>query len=548
MRHLHSHWTSLVTSCLPFLGRSLSQSVLEVTAQLSRNLERLAPFYTTDPVGNDGDRDEHLFGQIPADYVVTQLEALTMIYHYCLLDSSTTQSGASISQPQSSLASSSSSGPKQPDPGSEILANLLHVFLSNTDSKSSLTPSHLGVVASVDAMGIARRILLSTLPRLMSTVCILWQAVDEARKGEAACILVGSPKVVRSRLLDLVSPIAHHHPTHFLASMASAWHERRSFGNSSKNPVPPCNDDQRILVDLCASVRTFPMATVLQTVRQVIKAPPSSGSSKSGAGLETALLQFFYAYLSQCSPIQIFESWSGLASLLRDCLPLAPPALFLALAITNQFVQRAPAFTEKREQRELQDIACKLVEAVAQVGGSCLEQTTWLRRHLEVNQELQVELERHQEEEDDDDEQQSSSIVSSTSSEQRKKQTSSVTQYAVSALSLLGEMLAPFLDVVYNSEEKEKVLPLMHTVMYNVVPYLRNHTRGNSKSFRACSRLLASLSEYQYTRKAWKKDSVELLLDPAFFQLDLPSLQHWEVTVDNLMTHDKTTFKELMGG
>ena len=59
-------------------------------------------------------------------------------------------------------------------------------------------------------------------------------------------------------------------------------------------------------------------------------------------------------------------------------------------------------------------------------------------------------------------------------------------------------------------------------------------------------RLLASLSEYQYTRKAWKREGMELLLDPQFFQLDLPSLQHWRCTVDNLMTHDKTTFKELM--
>ena len=39
---------------------------------------------------------------------------------------------------------------------------------------------------------------------------------------------------------------------------------------------------------------------------------------------------------------------------------------------------------------------------------------------------------------------------------------------------------------------------------------------------------------------------MELLLDVAFFQTDLVSLGHWRVTVDNLMTHDKTTFKELM--
>ena len=65
-------------------------------------------------------------------------------------------------------------------------------------------------------------------------------------------------------------------------------------------------------------------------------------------------------------------------------------------------------------------------------------------------------------------------------------------------------------------------------------------------SFRACCKLLASLSEYQYTRKAWKKEAMELLLDPQFFQMDLPSLQHWKATTENLMTHDKITFKDLM--
>jgi hypothetical protein len=122
----------------------------------------------------------------------------------------------------------------------------------------------------------------------------------------------------------------------------------------------------------------------------------------------------------------------------------------------------------------------------------------------------------------------------------------SMTTYSVPALSLLGELLAPLLDIIYHSEEKEKVVPLLYSVMDYVVPYLRNHSRANLPSFRACSKLMASLSEYQYTRKAWKKDGMELLMDPTFFQTDLCSLGHWRITVDNLMTHDKTTFKELM--
>ena len=60
---------------------------------------------------------------------------------------------------------------------------------------------------------------------------------------------------------------------------------------------------------------------------------------------------------------------------------------------------------------------------------------------------------------------------------------------------------------------------------------------------RGGSLVLASVSEYPYTRRAWRKDGMELLLDPAFFQMDHEALRSWKTTTDNLMTHDKTTFK-----
>ena len=39
---------------------------------------------------------------------------------------------------------------------------------------------------------------------------------------------------------------------------------------------------------------------------------------------------------------------------------------------------------------------------------------------------------------------------------------------------------------------------------------------------------------------------MELLLDPAFFKLDHETLKYWRTTTDNLMSHDRTTFKELL--
>ena len=214
------------------------------------------------------------------------------------------------------------------------------------------------------------------------------------------------------------------------------------------------------------------------------------------------------------------------------------------------------------------------MDASAQIAGSCLEQTTWLRRNLEVNPQLL----RGESEVDEkaasalpsmplapilapvapellhlSDAASAASLAaprppsrspSSTASISEEKR--AMTAFSVPALALLGELLAPLLDIIYHSDEKEKVVPLLYSVMDYVVPYLRNHSRANLPSYRACSKLLAALSEYQYTRRAWKKDGMELLLDAAFFQTDLVSLAQWRVTVDNLMTHDKTTFKELM--
>lgn len=110
------------------------------------------------------------------------------------------------------------------------------------------------------------------------------------------------------------------------------------------------------------------------------------------------------------------------------------------------------------------------------------------------------------------------------------------------------QFVAPVLDVVYVSEEKEKVVPLVSNIMYYVTPYLRNHSSHNLPSFRACSHLLSNISGYPYTRKAWRKDAFELLLDSSFFQMDSTSLGYWKTIIDHLMTHDttRTTFRDFL--
>ena len=47
---------------------------------------------------------------------------------------------------------------------------------------------------------------------------------------------------------------------------------------------------------------------------------------------------------------------------------------------------------------------------------------------------------------------------------------------SVSALEVLAIEVASLLDVLYSSDEKEKVLPLLTQLMTHTTPYLKNHS------------------------------------------------------------------------
>lgn len=52
--------------------------------------------------------------------------------------------------------------------------------------------------------------------------------------SEQASCVVGSPRIVKHQLLELLSPISFHHGVNFLAAIAVAWHERRQPSSNSK--------------------------------------------------------------------------------------------------------------------------------------------------------------------------------------------------------------------------------------------------------------------------------------------------------------------------
>ncbi|XP_071455571.1 protein DOP1 homolog isoform X2 [Hetaerina americana] len=640
MRHLHQHWTSLVTSALPYMGHSLTHVVINVINQLCCNLEKLSQFYKLQSTRNEksrtnrcpeeGFRDSRTVNQnsglswnlrssgmqskdslflghtsialdenLPPDYALTQLDSLTLLCHYCLLDStpssqqpvfsfstsssSTSSNGVSPANPiasngQSPTLTGTSTGAggnngsisSVANPG-QIFSNLVHVFMPTPLSQDGTREKGQGA----DPRVAARRTVLCNFPRIIASLSTLWEAVtkcscdmdDHCNEefpgiGEGTCGLVlGRRRLVRQHLLEFLSPISLHHGSHFLAAVAIAWQERKQADNEKDNDVckvlPIPSREQEVLVGLLSAIRAMPVDTLVQTVNSVLRQPPAvvvgGGSTTSGAQglvLEVSLLEFLYCYLRRSTTArQLVDSWSSLAVLLREgsaSSTSSPPAHFLLLALLNEFVQRASPLPEKKDQKELQDITAKLVEVVGQVAGACLEQTTWLRRNLTVKEEAHQDTVSNGSKTSKDSKDVSPGSNGNGSMPVISGSVSITARHSVAAQLVLAEYLAPLLDVTYGSQEKERVVTLLTGVMYNITPYLRNHSSRNAASFLACSQLLASISGYQYTRRAWRKDAFDLLLDPSLFKMPPQALMYWHTIIDNLMTHDTTTFRDLM--
>ncbi|GIY77558.1 protein dopey-1 [Caerostris extrusa] len=431
---------------------------------------------------------------MPPDYLITLIEGLTTLCHYCLLECPSPVLSP-LNQPPLPPV------PSQPyAPGttaSQIISNLIHVFSTSSNQKDL---SGRDSSTSFDPILAARRVLLSNLPRVISSITSVFRIVTEVDKQNhhREWWIMGTPKIVKQHILSFLSPISLNHGSNFMAAIAVVWHENRN--------------------------------TMIPQIR------------KNKVAIEVNTLQFFLAYIQQTSGSQLIETWQALLGLWKDGLQITYPLVqFHLLGILHEFVLRSPLLEDKKSQKIFRfDIAHKLIEACSTVACDSLEQTTWLWRNLAVRPGPQSDISSR----DDEVE----SIVSGDISDGSISSLSAHNnaQYSVQALCCLAEFLAPVLDFVYVGEEKEKVIPLLSNIMHYATPYLKNHSAHNIPSFRACCQLLANISGYQHTRKAWKKEAFELLLDTSFFQMSSTCIGYWRSIIDHLMTHDKTTFRDFM--
>lgn len=464
LRHLHRNWTDVITSSLNcFAFGSLTNIVISVIHQICSNIDQIARLQQNASV------------YIPPDYAVTQLEAVTVLSHYCLLDNTQQTSLTHLfnqTYPQiSSSAQSSNTG--------QLLNNIVHAILSTPQSNEIQTRN-----AQILA---ARNAVLSHLPVIVASVARLWDTQ------------IGQTRQVKQQLLEFLSPISLHHGTNFLAAVSVTWQERadnirrdsdptvmasrqNSVNDITNNYLPQACPNQLSLVRLVSNIRVMPMDSFVQTLHNVVKSPPNIHHPPIGLSIEVSALELFYFYMKQAPAAQLSDCWSSLLALLRDGISLIAPAQFVILVILNEFVQRCPQmpFQDRKDLRDLHDVTSRLVEALSNVAGARLEQTTWLRRNFTVKEDIPHSFVDGYKE-----------AVPNIGNQ----------QYSVQAQSVMAAVLANLLDIAYGSQEKDKVVTIVTTLMGNITPYLKNHTVRNIPSFYACSQLLASLSGFQVRKK-----------------------------------------------
>uniref|UniRef100_A0AAQ6AA43 Dopey N-terminal domain-containing protein n=1 Tax=Amphiprion ocellaris TaxID=80972 RepID=A0AAQ6AA43_AMPOC len=384
----------------------------------------------------------------------------------------------------------------------EGLTTITHYCL--LDNKRSLVACEL-----VDIRN-ARNAVIEALPQMLSSMALLWgvvmkeeyqrRASDSAQSSRhtSTSVYFKSFKVLRQRILEFLLPLTAQYGVQLMASLGAVWSNRKSKRRHKNKVLPVASESRLTIVELVKSLHTLHTDTILHLVKEVVKKPHQIKGEQKSTLVDIPMLQFSYAYIQRSF-----------------------------YKILNDFVNRLPNLDSKKDTRDLQEVTQRILEAVGGIAGSSLEQTSWLSRSLEVKNQPQVCPESVA---------QASTMVSS----------SAPSVYSVQALVLLAEILAPLLDMVYRSDEKEKAVPLISRLMYYVFPYLKNHSAYNMPSFEAGAQLLSSLSGYAYTKRAWRKEVFELFMDPLFFTMDASCAHSWKSIVDHLLTHEKTMFKDLM--
>lgn len=114
---------------------------------------------------------------------------------------------------------------------------------------------------------------------------------------------------------------------------------------------------------------------------------------------------------------------------------------------------------------------------------------------------------------------------------------------SLTVLSILSEHGRTLLEIISNLiDEKDRlVLPHLQTLVTNIMALIRT----NFLSQESASTLLMNITQYSYTKKAWRKEVIDYLFDFRFFQTTRKSLTAWKSIFFNLMNFEKNSFRDI---
>ncbi|KJH53289.1 Dopey protein [Dictyocaulus viviparus] len=610
----HEMWFQFVVQILPWMERSLATVVVRVVEQLCKNVETaMSVCFANVDSELAVSRLKETENNYPACFITMTLETITTLIHFCIVDAHADGSAIQTTTPMVTGSGGSMVGQAiAVIPGTkgatELFSNLVKVFsFSDSTSSGGTNLSKLEGTRGSIALKQARNDMLTSLPHALATICDIWMAV---RNNTMSYLPLGSPQQYRRLVLDLLSPIAQHHQQAFLTALSLVWLTRSGNCSTSHRKTDPdqlifhYTEAQHDIANLLLSIKVLSfeelVSAISDTLKEVgVKVTKLGVGEKATFPTEAPLLEMVHCCVKALPTGQLRTCWSHFQSLFADAplSSLPPRAVFLLYIILCDYVRCAGAsyiIEDKTMSRAVQDAVQRLTEAVNTIVGWQLETTTWLKRTLvvkhdqgprsqdispsvEMNTPLNTPLPSMNQSEQSSmrgstlslmtrhvpssldagtsagpltEKKSSSNLRASVKDSNNNKRDPA---HSTQALFLLAENLAELVDSVCKSDDKERLLPTLHAVWGNVVPYLRAKninffciSARNSRFFLASSQLLASMSSFSYMRPIWKKTTLELLLDSSFFKMDMHSLKQWLIVSDHLMTHDKTSFKDLL--
>uniref|UniRef100_A0AC35U0S9 Non-specific serine/threonine protein kinase n=1 Tax=Rhabditophanes sp. KR3021 TaxID=114890 RepID=A0AC35U0S9_9BILA len=442
---------------------------------------------------------------------------------------------------------------------------------------------------------------------------------------------LGTPNEIGNCLIDLLSPLSQSNQQAFLNAMALVWlyksdrHNSRTQNRNGEDCTHfAYTSDQMDLISLLLNIKALSVEYVINVITETLR-DTASRSSKQVTNV-TSLSKGQYGMLNEVNMLELLHGcikqldsdssefkalWNSLFSLISDSPinNLPPRGVFLLFIIFADYVRlygSASIIEDKSISSSMQSCCQRLTDALNNIVGWQLEQTTWLKRTLVVKQDSPTQI-KHSDMSPGNDYKLSNATISEAAVSIRasttslttaklsslegtleNRQTSTLVQSnstslsqlpyntniqnsetksklsgnpraslkdghsvkhdpinSTQALFLLAENLAELIDSICKSEDKEKLIPTLHAVWANTLPFLREKKARNSNFFLASSQFLASISSFNYMRAVWKKTTLDLFMDSAFFKMNVKSLKQWLVVIDNLMANDKTSLAHL---